>query len=166
MKDQINHKMDKQTTVPVDIFVGNGARLADKAAVEDYHANSIVSHFHRMSFKMRRPVRLYAMVRDGLSPVKVRSKHLFSRSELPPSFDLSTVRQLESVWYAAMTGVVKDDNLERTANVYMRMGAVGGAVCIVLAAIAYRASRDGATTNAVPEITNAVSMLLSGGFLI
>ena len=159
MKEQINNKLDKQTTVPVDIFVGNGARLADKAAVEDYHANSIVSNVHRMSFKMRRPVRLYTMVRDGLAPMKVRSKHIFARSELPPSFDLSTVRQLESVWYAAMTGVVKEDNLERKANVWMRVGAVGGSVAIVLAAIAYRAARD-------DETANAAAMLLTGGLLI
>ena len=130
LKEQINNKLDKQTTVPVDIFTVNGARLADKAAVEDYHANSIVSNVHRMSFKMRRPVRLYAMVRDGLSPDEgTEQAPIFARSELPPSFDLSTVRQLESVWYAAMTGVAREDNLERRANVWMRVGAVGGSVC-------------------------------------
>ena len=47
------NKVDGQSLVPVDVFVGNGSRLSDKTAVEDYHANSIVSHEHRMSFKMR-----------------------------------------------------------------------------------------------------------------
>ncbi len=160
-KKSARNKVDGLSTVPVDIFVGNGSRLADKAAVEDYHANSIVSHEHRMSFKMRRPVRLYAMVRDGLAPVKVRSKHIFARSELPPSFDLETVRQLESVWYASYTGVSKDEDFERKANAWTRGLAVLGAIVIAGAAIAYRMynGSDDAERVIIQSVEPAASLL-------
>ena len=138
-KQAAKHKASGQSLVPVDIFVGNGSRLSDKAAVEDYHANSIVSDEHRMSFKMRRPVRLYAMTRDGLAPVKVRSKHIFSSSDLPPSFDLETVIQLEAVWYAAYTGVSKDEDFDRKANAWSRILAVVGSVLIAGGALLHKA---------------------------
>lgn len=158
MRDQFSNKLAKLSTVAIQIFLGNGAMLADKAAVEDYHANSIVSHEHRMSFKMRKPARLYAAVRDGLPPAKTRSKHLFSRTDLYPGMDLATVIQLGSVWYAAMTGTTKEDNLERKASVWMRLLAVGGAVAIVLVAFWVKSQRQ-------PE-AQPVAWLLTGGGLI
>ena len=162
-KQTAKGKVDGQSTVPVDIFVGNGSRLSDKNAVEDYHANSIVSHDHRMSFKMRRPVRLYAMTRDGLAPVKVRSKHIFSSSDLPPSFDLETVIQLEAVWYAAYTGVSKDEDFERTANAWSRVLAVVGAVCIAGGAMGYRMMGGGPESEqiVIPAAEPAAALLRS-----
>ena len=138
----VKDKLSRQSTVPIDIFVGNGARLMDKAAVEDYHANSIVSNDHRMSFKMRRPVRLYAMVRDGLAPVKARSKHIFRRTDLPPSYDLETVQQLESLWDASFTGVSKDEDLDKKANVWTRVGTVFASIVIVMAVLFYKLTED------------------------
>lgn len=148
-KKNAKQKVYGLSTVPVDIFVGNGSRLSDKAAVEDFHANSIVSHLHRMSFKMRRPARLYVMTRDGLAPVKVRSKHIFSSSDLPPSFDLETVIQLEAVWYASYTGVSNDEDFERKANAGMRILAVVGAIAIAGGALVYRMNGGGAEADQV-----------------
>ena len=162
-KKAAKQKVDGLSTVPVDVFVGNGSRLSDKTAVEDYHANSIVSHEHRMSFKMRRPVRLYAMMRDGLAPVKVRSKHIFSSSDLPPSFDLETVIQLEAVWYAAYTGVSKDEDFERKTNAWLRVIAVLGAVLIAGGALAYRMYGGGSEAEqiVIPAAEPAAALLRS-----
>ena len=149
-------RLSRQATVPIDIFVGNGARLMDKAAVEDYHANSIVSHEHRMSFKMRRPVRLYAMVRDGLAPVKARSKHIFRRTDLPPSYDLETVLQLESLWDASFTGVFKDEDLDKKVNVWTRFGAVFAAIAIVMAILYHKLT--GGDDDSIQVIVNSLPL--------
>jgi len=152
----VKDKLSRQSTVPIDIFVGNGARLMDKAAVEDYHANSIVSHDHRMSFKMRRPVRLYAMIRDGLAPVKARSKHIFRSADLPPSYDLETVLQLESLWDASFTGVSKDEDLDKKANVWTRVGVVFTSIGIVMAVLFHKLTGGDDTANQV--VVNAISL--------
>ena len=70
--------------------------------------------------------------------MKVRSKHIFSSSDLPPSFDLETVIQLEAVWYAAYTGVSRDEDFERKANAWSRVLAVVGSVLIAGGALLYK----------------------------
>ena len=133
-------KSTEQETVAINIFVGNGSRLADRQAIEDYHANAIVSDTHRMAFKMRKPVRLYRHIRDGLAPSKTRSQHIFSRTELPPGMDLDTMIQMESVWYAGMTGTDTSDEDDRKANVILRSLAVIGGIALPIGGLIYKAS--------------------------
>lgn len=154
-------------TISAHIYVRNGSRLHDPDAVEDFHANAVVSDKHRMAFRMRRPRRMFQMLRDGLAPVKIKSQQVYDHTELEPGYDLGTVIQMEAVFQAGLTGVDDRVDVEAAISRLFRIGAIvlGLALPVIALIARSRGGDDGDDGDAAAAAAIAETLLRGMGLL-
>ena len=155
---------EKKAVVTAQIFAGDGGRLSDPSAVEDRQVNALISHSQKMAFPLRRPVRVFRHMRNGLKPMKVRSRHVITRSPRDPGMDLEFLLQLEGGWYAAYSGEGEAEDGEAKRLVWLRYLAVGGGVLAFLLALALRYAAGDPPPAETTQTAEAAAGLLAGGF--
>ena len=126
----------ERTGVPVQIFPGDGGRLVDPAAIEDREVNALISYAHKMASPLRRPVRMYRHLRNGLGPMKGRSQHMIKQAPRDPGMDLAFVLELEGGWHAANSGTSLPEDEEAKRMVWLGyLALTGGIVAFIVALI-------------------------------
>ena len=128
---QIRRRTQDESLVSCQIFATNGGRLVDQAATEDYHANAVMSHRHRMGFQLRRPTRIFRHMRNGLAPMKIRSVHVFNKTQQPPGQDLRSLIQLEALFMAQLSGVDQIEDAEAATQRALRVLEITGGILLV-----------------------------------
>ena len=150
----------KRDVVTAHIFPGDGGRLVDKECVEDREVNALISYSHKMAFPLRRPVRVYRHMRNGLQPMKVSSLHMITQPPKDPGMDLEFLIQLEGGWRAAYAGEITPEDEDTRRMVWLRYLAMGGAIAAFLTSLILRqvgADDGGATEEAAKVLINGIS---------